>query len=498
MSRTLVISAIICAAALTLSIQHSSLWADEAFSAWLASHQSLSSFGWSLFHGDSSDLQMGAYYLYLFGWVKAFGASEYALRAANIPFILIFSFSIVWISSVIFRSRVAWVAPALLPFVWHYASEARPYMAILALSTAALASLLGFIHLPAPANKNLPWICLTSVFLGSCFHMLALLPVPPLLLLAWSNRLKWREWIPAFRVFAVPFLALAAFIVFTFMRGTAYDYPSPGLRQMASVVYELSGLSGFGPNRKFALDFRPYLVPVTLAAVALVMASVCAWIATRKLLPGLGAAVGLAIAEAIVLSVILQKQIDVRHLAALIPLLFILLMAAMERPSASAVTAMLLFAGVWLAADIRLALLPEYQKEDYRDAVAKAISLQKQSGGAIALAADPVAAAYYGMRIIGDAPCFPIRQNCAEAFARAGWDRGPDALDAEQWPASRIDSWLQLQHDDVVFFGQLDRRHQNSAWWPVVKSNGATVTAVHGFDIDVLRRGDLSGRSGRP
>lgn len=492
MSRTFLLCVLIYALALALSIQHSSLWADEAFSAWLASHQSLRSFGWSLFHGDSSDLQMGLYYLYLFGWVRLFGTSEYALRAANIPFILVFSFSLIWISWVIFRSRMAWIVPAMLPFIWHYAGEARPYMAILAIGTAAVASLLGFIHLPAPSNRIFPWICIASIFLGSCFHMLFLLLLPPLVLISWSNRLKWREWAPAIKAFAVPLLALAGFLVFTFARGTSYDYPSPGLRQMASVLYELSGLSGFGPNTKFSLDFMPYFFPIAAAVVSLAAGAACAWVAARKPPAGLTAAVGLAIIEAIVLSFVLQKQIDVRHLAALVPLGLVLLMATLERPSASAIAALLLFAGVWSTADIRLAFLPEYQKEDYRDAVARTIQVQQQTGAAIALAADPVAAAYYGLTIRGDAPCYPIRQNCTEAFGRSGWERGAVALDAEQWPASRIDSWLRMQDNGVVVLAQLDRRHQKSAWWPLIQRTGARVTPIHGFEIDWLNR------SGRP
>ena len=243
MSRTLIFCALAYALALTLSIQGSSLWADEAFSAWLASHESLRSLGWSLFHGDSSDLQMGLYYLYLFFWVRLFGAGEYALRAANIPFILIFCFSLVWTSWTVFRSRIAWIAAALLPFVWHYASEARPYMAILALGAAAIASLLGFIQTSGPGSRKFPWLCLGCVLAGGCFHMLYLLVVPPMALagfLYWQRsrgEQHWRYWVRPLRVFALPFCAEAAFFIFTFARGTAYDYPQPGLRQMASVFY---------------------------------------------------------------------------------------------------------------------------------------------------------------------------------------------------------------------------------------------------------------------
>jgi hypothetical protein len=263
-----------------LSINGSSLWMDEAFSAWLASHESLRTFGASLFHGDSSDLQMALYYLYLFLWAKLFGTGEYALRAANIPFILIFSFSLIWTSWNVFRSRIGWVAPALLPFIWHYASEARPYMSMLAFGSAALAALLGFAYMPAgprdSRNSKFAWICLGSILAGTWFDMLFLLLVPPLVLLAWlawrrdPEALRWHSWIVPLKTLALPFAALAAFLAFTFLRGTAYQYPSPGLKQMGAALFELSGLSGFGPNRKFSTDVRPWLISLIAGSLCIV------------------------------------------------------------------------------------------------------------------------------------------------------------------------------------------------------------------------------------
>src|SRR5262249_16179582 len=102
------------------------------------------------------------------------------------------------------------------------------------------------------------------------FHMLLLLVLPPLALIALAHRgSPWREWLPAAGLLALPFLALAGYFVFTFARGTAYDYPSPGARQMVSVFYELSGLAGFGPNRKFSLDFGAYRIPLAIGGLLL-------------------------------------------------------------------------------------------------------------------------------------------------------------------------------------------------------------------------------------
>src|SRR4051794_37319821 len=77
--------------ALILTIHGRSLWTDEAFSAYIAGHKTLHSLVSTLAGGDSSDLQVAMYYIYLHAWTLVFGSSEIALRAANIPFIVIFA-----------------------------------------------------------------------------------------------------------------------------------------------------------------------------------------------------------------------------------------------------------------------------------------------------------------------------------------------------------------------------------------------------------------------
>src|ERR1019366_10309607 len=71
-----VICALGYALEVTLSLNGYSLWTDEAFTAWLASHDSFSSLCRSLLAGDSSDLQMGLYHVYLFFWTRLCGTGE--------------------------------------------------------------------------------------------------------------------------------------------------------------------------------------------------------------------------------------------------------------------------------------------------------------------------------------------------------------------------------------------------------------------------------------
>jgi len=503
--RSLLICAVSLAAALSLSISGSSLWTDEAFSAWMASHESFRSLSQTLLTGGSSDLQMALYYIYLFLWAKLFGAGEIALRAANIPFILLFSFALVWSSWRIFRSRVAWLAAGMLPFVWRYASEARPYMALLAFGAVGLASVLAFTTAESTAGaKRYPWICLSCIFLGSLFDMLFLLLVAPMaLILALAHRSRrldprWSYWARPLAVFALPFGALALYFLFTFYQGVVdYNYPSPGVRQMASVAFEIAGLSGFGPNRKLSLDFRAYAVPIALGSLAIGSGAFCAAysaLRTRRdhTVAVLAAAACLCAVEAVALALAIGKQEDARHLAAMVPVFLSLLMALARGPAPRAsVAALILLGGAWFAADLRAAFLPEYQKEDYRDAVHAALALHQQIGGEIVVAGDPVAAAYYGLDVRGRAPCYPIQADCGAAFQSVHWSRKTSASNAGHWAPDYIRQWLAAQRArgiPVEILVPLDRARRNSGWWPVLASGQvAARKQVHGFEIVVLK-----------
>ncbi|MBZ5577619.1 MAG: hypothetical protein LAP40_13745 [Acidobacteriia bacterium] len=507
-SRTLVICAVCYAAVLSLSIGGASLWTDEAFSAWLASHESLRSLAGSLLTGGSSDLQMALYYVYLFFWTKLFGAGEFALRAANIPFILLFSFVLVWSSARLFKSRAAWLAAGMLPFVWHYASEARPYMILLALSTTAFACVVRFITADFVERlAPLPWICLASLIVGSLFHMLFLLAAAPMALILglayWSDRsdLRWRYWTMPLAVFVLPFGALAGFFAFTLHRGIVdYNYPPPGVRQMASVAYELAGFSGFGPNRKFSLDFHPYAVPVVLGALAIcagmVFAAYPVLLKLRlrdRVVPLLGAAALLGVVEVLAVAFATRKQPDARHLAALVPIFLFLFMGLIRRAGPrTAAASLILLGGAWFISDLRAEFLPEYQKEDYRDAVSAALSIHQRTGADIAVAADPVAAAYYGLDVRGPAPCYPIQGACGPAFQRVPWPRRAPAIDAAHWSQAEIQNWLAVHRErgiPAVVVMQLDRAHlRDSDWGPVLAGSHADHRLwLHGFEVVMLQ-----------
>ena len=138
-------------ALLGLAITHQSLWMDEGSTVWFASHQGIASFFSSLVgsRGAPGDPQMLFYLLYMWGWIKMWGTSEVALRAANIPFAVLLLVTMRWASLRLFARSNAWLLLCLSPFVWFYMNEARPYIAVMSFSTLAVVAMLAYLMGPA-------------------------------------------------------------------------------------------------------------------------------------------------------------------------------------------------------------------------------------------------------------------------------------------------------------------------------------------------------------
>jgi hypothetical protein len=491
------------ALALTLAIPGSSLWTDEAFSAWVVGHRTFGAVARALLAGESSDLQTGAYYLYLFCWTKLFGAGEFALRTANIPVIALFSFTLVKTSWIVFRSRTAWIVAGLCPFVWYYAGEARPYMASLAFSAAACGALLAFVT-ESSRSRVLPWITLSCVALGVLFHMLFVLVLPPLLVIAATSTLprarwrdaRWREWIGPLCAFTPVFGLIAGFLAFTFARGTSYTYPKPGLFQIFSLVYQSTGLNAFGPNRVFSLDPHPYVVPLSIGCALLLLAAAflllcCLRARPGSLVPPLMCAAVMAVIEVPAIELVTRTQLDARHLAAVVPIFLLLIMAAITAgPLRSRRLASVLLSAAWLIALVRQASIIDYAREDYKGAVRTAIRLQKETGAEIAVFADSAGAAYYGLDMQGPAPCVPMRSACADAYHQVPWPRITPAVMAEHWDRNDINTWLsglRERHAPGLVVVQLSRARAGSPWPEILRTRSSPhPERLHGFEIHLI------------
>jgi hypothetical protein len=144
--------------------------------------------------------------------------------------------------------------------------------------------------------------------------------------------------------------------------------------------------------------------------------------------------------------------------------------------------------------------MPNYQREDYRDAIQLALALHNKYGGDVVIASDPVAPGYYGLQVVGSRPCPPFRGACEDALNEVPWKGGVRAIEGQDWSRESIERWLAVERRDarpVVALIQSNRSSQALAWQPAMLDQPAVqFTAIHGFNIAVVPPADQS-KAGR-
>lgn len=410
---------------LALAITRQSLWIDEGFTVWFASHSDFHSFLKALVgsRGAPGDPQFIFYLLHMWGWIKLFGGSELSLRAANIPFAVIFVYTMSWASRRLFWNDHLWALFCLSPFFWFYLNEARPYVALLAFSSVASVALLAYLVDPDLYGRRAPWYCLIALFLGWGMNILALFLFPVLLILVASTlggkrelRLRFfRDWSRPFLCCLPGFLALATFYGCVSTMGVNKCEGKPGLANLAFALYEFTGFAGLGPPRNEIREtqslsvFLPYWPWLLVAAIVLLAV---VWSVFRRTPPkitrNLAASVASGFAFALIVSRFEHFQVLGRHLAVLFPPLLMILMLApqsspfKQRACRVVVASLASLAVVWGISDVRLVFISKYKKDSYREACAIALAKAREQGALIVWAADPVTAKYYGL-IVGTA-----------------------------------------------------------------------------------------------
>jgi hypothetical protein len=331
--------------------------------------------------------------------------------------LLIYTMS--WASRRFFWNANLWVLFCLSPFFWFYLNEARPYLALMAFSSAATVALLAYMLEPERYHRTAPWFCLIALFIAWGMHILAIFLVPALLVLVAMTTHRDPRWMQDFLrhwlrpvLYCLPvFLSLGAFYVWASADGVNKTDSNPGIANLLFALYEFTGFAGLGPPRNDIRQhlnisvFLPYWPWLLLGAVALITTIISVFrTAPSKLTRNLILALAAAMAFALVFSQREHFQVLGRHLAALFPLTLII---GMLRPNKFGSPARLRLAGisfmslalVWGISDFRLVFLDNYQKDSYREACAIALAKARQDGAVILWAADPVAARYYGLNV---------------------------------------------------------------------------------------------------
>lgn len=483
-------------ALLSLAITRQSLWMDEGFTVWFASPKSIGSFFSTLLgsRGAPGDPQMVFYLLYMWCWVKVWGASEVALRAANIPFAILLLGAAGWASRTLFRRPNAWLILCLSPFVWFYMNEARPYIAVMAFATIAIVAELAYLLHPASYRVFAPWCCLTALFLCAASHILGVFLIPSLITLVvistWNQpafrKAFLRDWSPALLSFLPAFLALGAFFLWTSRFGVNMKRADPGIANLAFVFYEFCGFAGLGPPRNelrenphvYALvSYWPWLLIGVMAAVTVAYVLLRATPDRRSGALAISLLAGLSIA--FMVAKIAHFQLLGRHVAVFFPLVFILLLSWSPSlaPSktrrylgALALTAL----GIaWGISDLRLVLLPQYQKESYRAASSISLERATQDGGKILWAADSHTASYYGVRVVKLAP-----ESVASEYNNVTWTVQAQAIDVANWTTEEAADYVNRRGAPLVLvLSRVDLYDEHKAWRSLVEEQGPNVVS---------------------
>ena len=407
-----------------IAINRDSFWIDEAFSAHYAVQPTVASW-WHYLSGDvGSDTQMPLYMFYLWVWEKFSGSSEWALRAANIPWFLLAQAAL-WLGLRRWPRLqfAAVICAACDPFLWRYLNETRPYAMQYAGATVVLSCLALFVSEAAPVisarwvlafGGGLSILCGSSA-LGIPWAGAAVLG---LLCMAWGRaRLtKGPALIAAAAIVGLGFAGLIGYSCWTLKTGH-HGLTGVGhrLASLAFAAYEIFGFEGLGPSRIQVIacnprDFVPFLPG--LAPLAILFAGVFVFGIGSFLRFADGRAVAAALLYVFIplgMVVALVYGTDFhavgRHFTPMAPVAVLLVagsIAAAWRDKARwqiGWTAALLL--LWLTSSLETRFAARHRRDDYRDSATIARAALA-SGKRVWWAAAEAAGEYYHVPLSGD------------------------------------------------------------------------------------------------
>lgn len=401
-----------------LAISHQSFWIDEPFTARYAIQPDLAGWWGALKVSAGPDIQMLVYTLYLWCWEKLFGSSEFALRAANIPWFLLAQASF-WFGLRRWP-RLKWAAvvfQAFNPFLWRYLDELRPYAMEYA-GAAAVMSCLAWLAGEEEIRAGWLFAFGTSIFILCSSSSLGIpwagSAVLAFACLAWGEkRIVW-NWASIVSCLAPGFAltSLAGYYIWTIPHGLG-GISSVGqpFEVFCFALYELVGFLGLGPGRIAISDaltpriFLPYLSILAPAALLLAGMLVFAlrsfwrqanprlkWAACVYLIPPIFLLATLTLLQ--------NWHATGRHFtpasAALVLFVALATATAWREKSQWKMAWMAAFCLIWIVSCLETRFASRHLRDDYRDAakVAQA-ALAKQER--VWWAASDVAGMYYGV-----------------------------------------------------------------------------------------------------
>lgn len=408
------------AAVALVSISGRSLWIDEACTAMKALQPSLGGWWQVMIQEKTADIQMPFYMLYVWGWSRIFGSSEWSLHLANVPWFVIGAATFILSFPAGERSRkIALVVALCCPFAWYYLDEARPYAMQLGAGLLLVGALRKLLRIPADTGVS-PGLALAgylvgivvlsgSSLLGMIWAAAAVVALPLLLPFLQLTGLFKRHW-NMILIAMGPLLLLAVYYLWSLKIGArASAAATTTVGSIFFAIYELLGFTGLGPGRLEMRSAGPgalrgHLLGVGLygLAVALVAGAALMGIKTARNRRQLALILCCAVPPMFILAVgaVAHFRVLGRHLAPFVPIWLLLLtlgLAALwSARSAAGRAAVVAFCVLSLLSCLSVRFSPRHEKDNYR-AAAAAARTALESGGQVWWNAAEEGAYYYAV-----------------------------------------------------------------------------------------------------
>lgn len=356
-----------------------SLWIDEASVALIASEPTLAGWWRRLQEVGGSTLQMPLYNFYLWVWEKLAGHSEYALRAANIPFFALGQWAM-------FRSLRRDTALALSyaliagisPFLWSYLAEARPYAMQFGGACLVVAGLLRAAHGERVQSLDAFLFCAGAVI--SCGASTLAFPWVGTAFLGTLFFLRFQKdplrfSVPEIAAMSASVIFIGAIFAFDLWAARHGGSVSTGQSTWQNILYagyELLGFAGLGPAR---LDIResqslsvlvPYAWPLSGLALTLLLTLFLGGRIERRTSQAIILYALLPLMFIVTLTFIAPLRLLGRHITPVAPALFLFLAYALDKPSQGWINRA--FLAFWLVSALSLRFQTRHHRDDYRDA----------------------------------------------------------------------------------------------------------------------------------
>lgn len=401
-----------------IPISTHSLWGDEAWSITeYALEPTFKSLLTHLFQTVGGDSQFPGYNVYLWIWVHIFGSSEFSVRVANLP---LFYLSILYTAFYLPRPKSFNIGLLLLislsPIIWYYLNESRYIIVVFSCSLISLTSVILYFE-GAAKHRNLAIFALfSSIILGIFFIMLYFFYLIPLFIIVLfyikrqDTTLKSliKDWRVAILISSVFIIVLGAYYYYTLKNGSGGMRLSPNIKNILFVFYDFLGFGGIGPPRNVLRanptisDYSSYFIPLISAILFYIIILIILLRNFTKIkdkLPLFGF-LGLIIGFSVFF--LFAKVFDFKFLSRhliffLVPFLFSIysllydILFFWSRKLVFSFIAVIFI--IFLYSDMNIRFNPDYQKENYKKAVA--FTLKESSNLPLLWIADEHCFQYY-------------------------------------------------------------------------------------------------------